>query len=376
MRIVQTANFYHPKSGGLRTAMHQLAVGYQRAGHESVLIVPGAQHADEMTPFGRRISMAAPKLPGSGGYRVITDIDRLIMTLDELSPDRLEVSDRTTMRPLGWWARGAGIPSCVWAHERLDGVFRTFSRGLLPSRLMADRWNRVTAAKFDTVIASTFFAGGEFERIDLPYVRVPLGVDLQTFHPDRNRPALRDDLVHDHSEILLVMCTRLSKEKCPDIGIEVVREMGARGVKVRLVILGDGPERRRLERMVADVPVRLLGHVSDRWEVAALLATADVLIAPGPIETFGLAALEALACGTPVVANRSGALAEVIGERGGAAVDPTAGAFADAVLAVMANTNRRADARSRAEEFPWSQTVARMLALHGDTQLSAHEVDR
>jgi len=376
MRIVQTANFYHPTSGGLRTAMHQLAAGYQRAGHESVLIVPGAQDDDEMTPFGRRISIAAPKLPGAGEYRVITDIDRLIMTLDDVSPDRLEVSDRTTMRPLGWWARGAGVPSYVWAHERLDGVLRAFSRGLLPSRLLADRWNRVTAAKFDTVIASTFFAGGEFERLDLPYVRVPLGVDLQTFHPDRHRPALRDDLIHDHSEILIAMCTRLSKEKCPDLGIDVVRELEARGVKVRLVVLGDGPERTRLQRMVAHLPVRLLGHVSDRWEVAALLATADVLIAPGPIETFGLAALEALACGTPVVAHRSGALAEVIGEAGGVAVDPVPGAFAEAVLGVMSNPKRRTAARSRAEEFPWSQTVARMLALHGDTRLSAQGVDR
>lgn len=366
MRILQAANFYHPTSGGLRTTMHQLASGYMRSGHESIMVVPGEIDADEDTPFGRRITIASARLPGSGGYRVITDIDRLILTLDEVAPDRIEVSDRLTMRPLGWWARGSGVPSVVWAHERLDGVLRTFSRGLLPSQTVADCWNQVTASRFDRIVASTQFAGGEFDRINVPFARIPLGVDLQVFHPDRARPGLRDDLVHDSNEILIIMCTRLSREKRPEVGIDVIRELRKRGVKARLVILGDGPRRAHIQHLVRDLPVRLMGHVPDRWELAALLATADVMIAPGPIETFGLAALEALACGTPVVANRSGALTEVIGPRAGRAVDPSPSSFADAIEMVTTEPSRRVLARARAEEFPWSKTVSQMLTLHSD----------
>src|SRR3712207_7820352 len=53
---------------------------------------------------------------------------------------------------------------------------------------------------------------------------------------------------------------------------------------------------------------RFAGHIADRSAVAALLASADVVVAPGPVETFGLAALEALACGTPVVVDQASAL--------------------------------------------------------------------
>ena len=55
MHIVHVANAYGPKSGGLRTAMHQMALGYLAAGHEVTLIVAGPVAADEQTAFGRRI---------------------------------------------------------------------------------------------------------------------------------------------------------------------------------------------------------------------------------------------------------------------------------------------------------------------------------
>ncbi len=61
---------------------------------------------------------------------------------------------------------------------------------------------------------------------------------------------------------------------------------------------------------------RFAGFLPDRSDLAALLASADVAIAPGPAETFGLAGLEALACGTPVVVSAESALPEVVGEAG------------------------------------------------------------
>src|SRR2546421_170646 len=82
--------------------------------------------------------------------------------------------------------------------------------------------------------------------------------------------------------------------------------------------------------------------------LAGLLAAADVVLAPGPVETFGLAALEALACGTPVVVSASSALPEVIGAAGVAVAGED---FADGVRTVLARPalERRAAARRRAE---------------------------
>ncbi|CAM5470276.1 D-inositol-3-phosphate glycosyltransferase [Streptomyces griseomycini] len=90
-----------------------------------------------------------------------------------------------------------------------------------------------------------------------------------------------------------------------------------------------------------------LGHVRDRALLGALQACADVCLAPGPAETFGLAALEAMACGTPVVASASSALPEVIGESGAVAED-RGEAFAEAVELLLERPGRPARGGPRA----------------------------
>jgi alpha-1,6-mannosyltransferase len=84
----------------------------------------------------------------------------------------------------------------------------------------------------------------------------------------------------------------------------------AAGIDAVLVVAGDGPLRGRLERAARRkaLPVQFAGFVTDPKHLATLLASADVVVAPGPVETFGLAALEALACGTPVVVSGDSAL--------------------------------------------------------------------
>lgn len=72
LRIVRLANFVAPASGGLRT-LRELGSGYLAAGHEPVLIVPGERATDRETEQGRVITLPGPLLPGTGGYRVLTD---------------------------------------------------------------------------------------------------------------------------------------------------------------------------------------------------------------------------------------------------------------------------------------------------------------
>jgi alpha-1,6-mannosyltransferase len=369
VRIVHVANFYGPRSGGLRTTMHALGAGYEAAGHTMVMIVPGACDADEQTPSGRRITLAAPVVPGSGGYRVITDVDRVRAALVELAPDRLEVSDRSTLRGLGVDARRLGVPSVFFAHERLDGVLASALpralRTLAPTRTVADLHNRSTAARFDRIVCTTHFAAEEFDRIGRATQHVPLGVDLSAFHPDRFDAEVRSRYARD-AEVLVVMASRLSAEKRPGLALDAVAALRARGIPVRLVVAGDGPLAPALRRRAAALPVSFTGFLGSRTELAGLLAAADVVLAPGPIETFGLAALEALASGTAVVCHRASALPEVVGAVG-AVASGTGAAFADAVQRLLDRpaAERRASARRRAERFSWQRTVDTMLALHG-----------
>ncbi|NDC11650.1 MAG: glycosyltransferase family 1 protein [Actinobacteria bacterium] len=377
MRIAHVANFYGPRSGGLRTTMHRLGHGYQQRGHEVLHIVPGAELEREWTESGQRLTIPGRVLAGSGGYRVIVNVARVRRLLEEFAPDALEVSDRFTLSSLGDWARDRGVPSAVFSHETLTGLSETFLRAPLLTNAPVNWWNHRLARRFDHVVATTAFAAREFQRLGVTnLIRVPLGVDLDVFHPARRDEVWRAAQLENGDDVLLVHCGRLSPEKKVDRSIDTLIALRKRGVRARLLVAGDGPTRAALERQAHGYPVTFLGFVHDRTALARLLASADLVLAPGPLETFCLAALEALASGTPVVASASSAVREVLGVDDGqfatgAVVADSPRLFADAVQAVLAEPAalRREATRRRAEQFPWSTTIDRMLSLHQ----SSHE---
>lgn len=364
MRVVQVANFYGPRSGGLRTAVDRLGAEYCAAGHEVFLIVPGMTASHTLLATGVvRISVRAKQIPFTGGYRAVLPgpVKRIVASL---APDALEVSDRLTLRSLGRWGREHDAATVMISHERLD---RLAGLVLPPgwARRLADFANRRTASNYDMVVCTTGFAREEFDRIEVPNVAtVPLGVDLDTFHPRHRSLRLRRQWATP-GQTLLVHCGRLSVEKRVDRSIDALAALCDSGVDARLLIVGEGPLRSKLERQAARLPVSFTGFVDNRSEVAALLATADVALAPGPHETFGLAALEALACGTPAVVSCTSALREIVTSDSGAHAsnDPTS--FARAVVDIIGRPlrRRRRDARRRAEHFTWPRAANSMLAI-------------
>ncbi len=357
--------------------MHALGAGFLTRGHDVLLVVPGERDAREDTPRGTRVTIASPVVPRTGGYRAIVRPAAVRAALTRFVPDVIEVSDRTTLRWVGPWGSERSIPTTFFAHERSDGVLRAnLSPSLASARWLrraVDAHNAATHRSFDAVVCTTDYAAAEFTRLGLTTTTVPLGVDLSRFHPSRRDPAMRALLAAD-DEALLVLASRLSPEKRPDLAIDAVRHLTDAGVRVRLVSAGAGVQEAALHVRAAGLPVDFLGFVDNTERFAALLATADAVVAPGPIETFGLAALEALASGTAVVAHAESALPEVIGGAGIAARG-TPGDIAAAVRAVLAREPdaRRAAARARAEEFPWSRTVEQMEALH-EAQLAGVRV--
>ena len=370
MRVVQVANFYGPRSGGLRTAVDRLGAEYCATGHEVFLIVPGRCAERTQLPTGVvRITMPARLIPFTGGYRAVMP-GPVKALLEGLKPDALEVSDRLTLRSLGPWGREYGARTVMISHERLDRLVGQ----VLPRRSaekFADFANRRTAANYDTVVCTTAFAREEFDRIGATNtVTVLLGVDLQTFHPRRHSYLVRRRWAAPQ-QILLVHCGRLSVEKRVDRSIHALGALCHAGVDARLVVVGEGPLRARLERQASRLPIDFTGFINDRHTVAGLLATADVTLAPGPHETFGLAALESLACGTPAVVSRTSALTEIITPDSGALADNDPFAIARAVGTIVSRPehHRRNSARRRAENFTWERAAAGMLASLGTLAL-------
>ncbi|MER8101302.1 glycosyltransferase [Kitasatospora sp. NPDC094016] len=369
LTIVRLANFVTLVSGGLRTALRHLGAGYLAAGHRPVLIVPGERRSEEEGEQGLVVTLPGPVLPASGGYRVLTDRRAVSAELTRLKPDRLEVSDRTTLRWTGSWARRHGVRSVMVSHESAVGLLRTWGLPRPLADAAADRLNAATARTYDAVLCTTDWAAAEFRRIGVPNLaRAPLGVDLDAMRPLPPAARARERARYcGPDDVLLVLCSRLSAEKRPERAVEALAALRARGLPAVLVVAGAGPLRDRLaaraERL--RLPVRFLGHLGRREELARLLGCADVVLAPGPVETFGLAALEALACGTPVAVSRSSALPGLVGLAGVAATDTGAG-FAGAVRELLARPEqaRRAGARARAERYGWPAAVAAFLAAH------------
>jgi alpha-1,6-mannosyltransferase len=396
MRIVQVANFYTPTSGGLKIVVEETGRGFLEAGHERMLIVPGTAESVEQTSSGQRVVMPSLRLPGFGNYRLLVSRRRIRELLAAQPPDILEVSDKFSLPWLARWSRRRGVPLVLFSHERLDAVLRPRLPRWFPLRATADVVNRRLSRLADQVVVTSSFSSAEFERVGAVNLRrVRLGVDLDTFRPAAEQPAGEDragpvaipgqsptawppggepaaGAPAGSRPVRLVTVSRLSKEKSPGQAVETVRELHRQGVPATLVMIGDGPQLERLRKQAEGLPVTFLRHISDRRELADLVAAADVALSPSPAETFGLATLEALACGTPVVVPADGAARELLDAPGSGAVsDGTAAGMAEAIRHLMAvpEHERRKAARAAAERYPWSATVAGLLSAYQEIGL-------
>lgn len=359
MRIVHVANFYGPRSDGLRTTLRQLGTGYQRAGHEFFAIVPGTKHGRIDTTYGTLITV--PALPLVGAAYSLIPIDHAVRkALAEIGPDRLEVSDRLTMRRLGSWARKHGVPAVLFCRD-------TPSNWILQPAALRD---------YDRIVCVTADAAERFRPVaDGRVSTLGLGVDLEVFSPLRWSAETRTDMVElaavssavvTTSPVLLIWVGRLAADKNPLLAVETVRELRGRGVDAQLIFAGVGPLLNRVERASSGLPIEFLGFIDSARELSTVLATADVVLSTGAVDTFSVAALEALASGTPVVALAGSATSALITHDAGLATEATAIAFADATQRVLARRVevRRTEARHAAAARPWSAAVATMIALH------------
>ena len=190
------------------------------------------------------------------------------------------------------------------------------------------------------------------------------GVDLELFRPgDREGARRRLDL--DGPTLLSV--GQLIERKGHHLVVDALRELPA----VRLLVVGDGPERGALERRAraagVAARVRFLGAVPHA-ELAALYGAADALVLASSREGWANVLLEAMACGTPVVATDIWGTPEVVADPAAGRLVPerTPAALAAAVAALLADPPARAATRRYAERFSWDATVEGQLALFAE----------
>jgi D-inositol-3-phosphate glycosyltransferase len=207
------------------------------------------------------------------------------------------------------------------------------------------------------------------------------GVDLATFSPGsatigRQRLGVSDD------DIVLLFVGRIQPLKAPDILVKAAAEILRRrpDLRPRLKVVingglsGNGIERAQdLPRLIDGLglhDVVTLMQPVRRDELADLYRAADVVVVPSYSESFGLVAVEAQACGTPVVASRVGGLTTAVGDGGVLVAGHDPAAFATALLGLLDNPARRAEAgvlaRRHAQRFSWSATATLIRQAYED----------
>ena len=358
MHICQVANFYTPTSGGLRTAVDQLAAQYAARGHRCSLIVPDDNDGVDEVAGRTIVRIKAPKVPGMGGYRMIVRRQSVRDALGRLDPDVIELSDKATLVGPATDRRADGVRVVLISHERLDAIIGRATRMPRAVAPAVRRYDARLLRRVDAIVCASEFAASEFDGLEGPPIgRVALGVDLERFRPVVSEQGAR---------ARLVSAVRLSPEKSPALLVETARYLVAAGLDFDWDVYGDGPLREQLTAHAEGLPIRFRGHLADRAALAEAMATADVGIAPGRYETFGLAALEFLAAGTPVVVPEHGALAEIVPPDAGRRCPPDAAGFGRGVLDLLALDRDvlRWAARRHAEAHGWATTADRLLALY------------
>ncbi|MDQ3634931.1 MAG: N-acetyl-alpha-D-glucosaminyl L-malate synthase BshA [Acidobacteriota bacterium] len=165
---------------------------------------------------------------------------------------------------------------------------------------------------------SRFLKQATIETFDFDEIEVIPNFICQTHYQRNFDLPLRKELVND-GEKLLVHVSNFRPVKRPQDCIEIAAKVREKGGNVRLIMVGDGPERSACEYRAEQLGIKkYTKFVGKRDNIADYLAVADIFLLPSESESFGLAALEAQACEVPVIASRIGGIPEVItdGETG------------------------------------------------------------
>ena len=355
MRIVDVCGFYSPRGGGVRSYVEQKFQAARELGHELVVIAPGPQDRVEPRPGGRLVFISSPPMPFDPAYHRFDDPAPVWRALDGLRPDVIEGSSPWRG---GWIAGhwpGEAVRAFVFHQDFVLGYPQTFLGGMLApdtvDRLFEPWWARLRrlSSRYDVTVTAGEWLARRLAAFGLHRpVAVPFGIEPGRFSPRLRDEALRRQVLQacgaDEDSALVLAVGRLHPEKRPRTLIEGFARARARGGgPMALALVGDGPSRGQVRRLIARCEgVALLGAIADRDRLARLYASADLLIHGSAAETYGLVVAEAMASGLPVVAPDGGGAAE-LARQGGSRLYPPGDevALSDAILDMLGRPQAR-----------------------------------
>jgi len=397
IKTFHVTNAYHPTSGGISTFYRALLNAANRHGRLMRLVVPGEQtKVENIGECGIIYHIKAPRAPiFDRRYRLLLPQNYIFngalsrILLNE-KPDLVEVCDKYAVSWLGGILRerlisGLRRPVLVgMSCERMDDNVSAFiTNGRLAKRLSRFYLGNMYIPLFDYHIANSHYTASELREAMVPrhergvHVR-PMGVDVTDYASACQSETGRQKLLSlgkgDRETRLLLYAGRLSYEKNISLLIDMMERLSCDATAdYRLIVAGDGPladwfeaeaRRRAPGRMVS------LGHIGKREVLIDLYANCDAFVHPNPREPFGIAPLEAMAAGLPLVAPKSGGVLSYADESNSWLADPDGEAFAAAVRSVFAETAVRKEKLARAlattKLYTWESVTAQFFELYDE----------
>jgi glycosyltransferase involved in cell wall biosynthesis len=204
------------------------------------------------------------------------------------------------------------------------------------------------------------------------------GVDNVTFSPSRKDPQLRAKMIEKlelpSDSRLLLFVGRISPEKNVKLLTCVMQVLRTNGENAyRLLIAGSGPSLDGLRSYAeSKLPgsVKFLGHIGDKQELADIYANADVFVHTNPNEPFGIAPLEALASGLPLVAPNAGGVLSYANATNAWLAKPDGESFAGAIRDIFANdktrTARIEQGVKTSSRYSWEASTDALFAIYDE----------
>jgi phosphatidylinositol alpha 1,6-mannosyltransferase len=294
LRVAVVAESFLPTRNGVTTSVCRTLEHLARRGHDAVVLCPGPAPAT----FAGAPVIGVPSVSFQR-FPVGLPSSTVIRTLTSFAPDAIHLASPFVLGSTGMAAaRKLGVPTVAVFQTDIAGFARRHHAGWLSGP--AWRWIRHLHEQADLTLAPSSASLQELRAHAIPRVALwQRGVDGERFTPGR-RPspavtALRARLAPD-GEVLVGYVGRLAAEK--RVGrLAAIADLPG----VRLVVVGDGPARRALERNLPRARVAFLGWL-DGDDLADAYAALDLFVHTGTEETFGQTLQEAMASGVPVIA--------------------------------------------------------------------------
>ncbi|MGP9537497.1 glycosyltransferase family 4 protein [Brachybacterium sp. AOP43-C2-M15] len=309
MRILVISESSLPHMNGVTNSVLRVVDHFVATGDEVGIIAPSHPGADThlRTTCGRRVRVhrvASAPMPGYPEVRIAaTSAGALRRRIEAFRPDVIHLASPMLLGGrAAVAAQRAGVPTVAVYQTDIPGYTARYGMPFLESaswQVLRDVHGRATVNLAPSVATRDQMLDHGIERVDL-WRR---GVDTSLFSSALRSEQLRARYA-EPGERLVVYMGRLAPEK--QLGdLRVIHDMPG----VRLLIVGDGPEREALRRQLPRA--RFAGFRSGT-DLAAHLASADLFIHPGELETFGQTLQEAMASGLPVIAPRRGGPVDLV----------------------------------------------------------------